>query len=121
MGRRLHAEHEDSPWQTHLGEPSASQSRWAHGAYLRNSRFEVDRASQLLTAAVGFPVLVKAALVFLTGSLIPNVTIKGMPDDVLVLDRMDIPGVFKRAPRRLPEDVVAAIFEVARRSTTWES
>ena len=86
----------------------------------RNSRFEAVRASLLLTAAVGFPVFVKAALVLLTGSLIPDVTIKGRPDDVLVLDRMDIPGVFKRAPRRLSYEAVATICETARRSTTWE-
>ena len=80
-----------------------------------------SNGEDLLTAAVGFPVFVKGALVFLTGSLIPDVTIKGLPDDVAVLDRMDIPGVFKRAPRRLSEDVVGAVFEMARRSTTWES
>lgn len=87
--------------------------------YLRNSRYEAERASRLLTDACRFPVFVKAALVFLTGSLIPNVTIKQIPDDVAVLDRMDIPGVFRRAKRRLSDEQVAAIFEQARRSTTW--
>jgi hypothetical protein len=51
--------------------------------------------------------------------LIPNVTIKQMPDDVLVLDRMDIPRAFKRAPMRLQPDQVAAIYAAARRATTW--
>jgi hypothetical protein len=87
--------------------------------YLRNSRHEAERATQLLTQACGRPVFVKPALVFLTGSLVPDVTIKQRPDDVLILDRMDIPDVFKRAPRRLDQDVVETIFEVARRSTTW--
>jgi hypothetical protein len=65
-------------------------------------------------------VFAKAALVLLTGSFIPDVTIKGVPDDGTVLDRMDIPRAFKRAPRRLTDEAVATIFEMARRSTTWE-
>ena len=73
-----------------------------------------------MTDAVGFPVRARPALVFLTGSLIPNVTIRQAPDDVIILDRMDIPGVFKRARQRLTEDQVERIYEYARRSTTWE-
>jgi hypothetical protein len=88
--------------------------------YLRNSRFEGDRASRLLTDAVGFPVLARPALVFLTGSLIPNVTVKQAPDDVIILDRMDIPGAFKRATCRLSPEQVDLIFDRARRSTTWQ-
>lgn len=87
--------------------------------YLRNSRHEAERASRLLSSAVGYPVPVRAALVFLTGSLVPNVTIKAKPADVAIYDRMDIPGVFKRAPRRLDAQQAAAIYEAARRCTTW--
>lgn len=88
--------------------------------YLRNSRFEAERTRKYLTAALGWEPPVKAALVLLTGTLIPDVTIKnGGPEDVLILDRMDIPGVFKRAPARLAPEGVAEVFEVARRSTTW--
>jgi hypothetical protein len=96
---------------------------WVDGhsqPYLRNSRFEADRASRLLTQACGFPVIARAALVFLTGSLIPDVTVKQQPDGVLILDRMDIPAVFKRAEHRLSPDQVERIFEQARRSTTWQ-
>jgi len=64
-------------------------------------------------------VFVKPVLIFLTGTWIPNVTIKERPDDVVILDRMDIPGAFKRAPVRLQPDQVAVVFEHARRSTTW--
>ncbi|MGN6300685.1 MAG: nuclease-related domain-containing protein [Angustibacter sp.] len=88
--------------------------------YLRNSRYEGKRAARLLSAAVGFPVPVMPALVLLTGSLIPNVTIKQQPDGVFVYDRMDIPGVFKRAPERLTPGQVEAVFEQARRSSTWQ-
>lgn len=87
--------------------------------YLRNSRFEGNRAERLLTEACGFPVFVKPVLIFLTGTWIPNVTIKERPEDVAILDRMDIPGAFKRAPVRLSPDQVAAVFEQARRDTTW--
>ena len=87
--------------------------------YLRNSRFEAQRAERLLSTAAGFAVPVRPVLVFLTGSLVPNVTIKGGPDDVLVLDRMDIPGAFRRAPERLRREQVEVVFEMARRSTTW--
>jgi hypothetical protein len=89
--------------------------------YLRNSRHEAERATRLLTEACGFPVFVKAALVFLTGTLIPDVTIKQAPEDVGVLDRMDIPGAFRRTKGRLTDEQVAAIFEQARRSTTWQT
>jgi hypothetical protein len=75
----------------------------------------------LLTDAVGFPVLARPALVFLTGSLIPNVTIKQAPDDVIILDRADIPGALKRATRRLSPEQVELIYDWARRSTTWRT
>jgi len=45
--------------------------------------------------------------------------LKKRPEDVFVLDRMDIPGPFKRAPQRLAPDVVQRVYDVARRSTTW--
>jgi hypothetical protein len=57
--------------------------------------------------------------VFLTGTLIPDVTIKRLPDGVAILDRMDVPGVFRRARRQLSDDQVVAVYEQARRSTTW--
>jgi hypothetical protein len=87
--------------------------------YLRNARFEAERSARLLSSAVGRPVEVTPVLVFLTGTLIPNVTIKQTPDDVRILDRMDVPGAFKRAHTRLTADQVEAIYLQARRSTTW--
>lgn len=87
--------------------------------YLRNSRHEGERTERLLSQAAGFPVPVRAVLVFLTGTLIPNVTIKQRPEDVVILDRMDIPGAFKHAKHRLAPDQVVTIFDVARRCTTW--
>jgi len=57
--------------------------------------------------------------VFLTGHVLPQVTIKQMPADVLVLDRMDVPGTFQQAPERLSPQMVEQVYEVARQSTTW--
>lgn len=87
--------------------------------YLRNSRFEAQRAAKLLTAAVGEPVEVTPVLVFLTGTIIPKVTVKQPPDDVRVLDRMDIPSAFKRARAVLTPAQVETVYEQARRSATW--
>lgn len=87
--------------------------------YIRNSEFEADRAEKLLSRAVGFPVLVKPVLIFTTGTLIPDVTIKKKPDRVIILDRMDVPGAFKRADGRLDGEQVDTVYAAARRSTTW--
>ncbi len=87
--------------------------------YLRNSRFEGERATRLLTAACGFPVFVKPVLIFTTGTLVPDVTIKSKPDGIGILDRMDVPRAFKRATPSLSTEQVAKVFSLARRSTTW--
>lgn len=63
--------------------------------------------------------IVRPVIVLLTGTLVPNVTVKQQPDDVTVLDRMDIPRAFKRAPGRWTADQVGEVYEHARRSTTW--
>ncbi len=87
--------------------------------YLPKSRHEAKRAEKLLFDATGLSVPVRPVLVLLTGSLIPTITIKQQPSDVSVLDRMDIPGAFRRAPRRMAPAEVAALFDTARRCTTW--
>jgi len=42
-----------------------------------------------------------------------------MPPDVAVLDRMDIPGIFKRANKKLTPEEVDQVYEQGRRSTLW--
>ncbi len=61
----------------------------------------------------------KPVLVFPTGTVIAQVTIKKMPTNVLVLDRMHVPGPFKRAPERLTPEMIEHVYAVARQSTTW--
>ena len=87
--------------------------------YLRNSRFEADRAARLLSRAVGWTVAVTPALVFLTDTFIPQVTVRDKPDDVLILDRLDLPRYFRRQPPILTPTQVDQTFAKARRSTTW--
>jgi hypothetical protein len=87
--------------------------------YLQNAGFEAKRSSKLLSAALGTDVPVRSCVVVLTGTVVPGITIRQMPDDVMVLDRMDIPRWFKKRPAIFTQDDVEAIYEVARRSTTW--
>jgi hypothetical protein len=88
-------------------------------SYLRNSRYEAERVRKALHRELGEEIPVRPVLVVLTGTLLPQVTIKKMPADVLVLDRMDVPGAFKRAANRLSSTTIDRVYEVARRSTTW--
>lgn len=87
--------------------------------YLRNSRYEAERVRKAVMRTTGLEVHVLPVLVFLTGTVIPQVTIKKRPEDVLVLDRMDLPGFFKRGAQRLTPEQVEKVYEMARRSTTW--
>ncbi len=89
--------------------------------YLVKARHETERATRLLSAAVSWQVPVKAVLVVLTGTVLPQVQVKQMPSDVLVLDRLDVPRIFRRAKRHLAEHQVQQVYEQARRSSTWRS
>lgn len=89
--------------------------------YLRNSRSEAKRAKKLLEAQLDFEVPVMGCVVVLTGSIVPEVTYKQMPDDMRVLDKWDVPRWFKKRPAVFDDTQVAQIFEVARRSTTWKT
>ena len=62
---------------------------------------------------------VTPALVFLTGTFIPQITIKDKPEGVIILDRLDLPRYFRKRQPRLTPSEVAQVFEYARRSITW--
>ena len=83
--------------------------------YLRNSRFEAKRASQLLSAACGFEVAVDPVIVVLAAEL----TIKAQPTDVSVVGRRQINRWLSRRPQLLVPDRVTKIYEQARRDMTW--
>jgi hypothetical protein len=84
--------------------------------YVRNSRHEASRAARLLSTACGFPVPV-------TGVVVPvgadTFTVRTPPVDVVVINRMAVDGWLRRRPEVLSPEQVAAVFEAARRSTTW--
>ncbi len=83
--------------------------------YLLIARYEAERARKLLTQAVGWDEPVKAVLVSLTGTVIPQVTIKQMPPNVAVLDRMDMPGIFKRSRKKLTPAQVGELGSCSRK------
>ncbi len=84
-------------------------------AYIRNSRHEAERAGRLLSDACGFDVPVTPLIVVVNAE---QVTIKEPPHDVHILTR----GRLRRWLQRRPELLATtdeAIFEKARRSSTW--
>lgn len=102
---------------------------WVHGdnvfvngsrvQYVRNSRYEADRAHRILSETVGFPVPV-VGLIAVIGAH-EGFTIKRQPKDgrVVVLARRDLAHWLSRRGTVLYPDQLESIFEVARRSTTW--
>ncbi len=85
--------------------------------YLRNSRHEAARASKLLTTACGFDVQVESIIVVIAAEL----TIRAQPTDVHVVARKRIGKWLERRPATLAPSAVEAIYEMARRDTTWRA
>jgi hypothetical protein len=84
-------------------------------AYIRNSRYEAERASRLLSDACEFDVPVTPLIVVVN---VEQLTIKDPPQDVHVLTRGRLRGWLQRRPE-LSASTGEAIFEKARRSSTW--
>lgn len=84
--------------------------------YVRNARHEAQRASKLLTAACGFPVLVEGLIVTVNAQ---DVTIKTQPDSVSVTWRNNLAKWFLRHGDIHTSETLDAIYQEARRSTTW--
>jgi hypothetical protein len=84
--------------------------------YIRNSRHEASRATRLLAAAGAPEVLVRGVIVPVRAE---KVTIKTAPDDVDVVARFELARWLLQCPPTLEAPILADIFEVARRSTTW--
>jgi hypothetical protein len=83
--------------------------------YLRNSRFEAQRASKLLSKACGFQVNVEPIIVVMAAEL----TFKGKRPDVHVVGRKQIAKWLTGRPPTLAPEGVEIIFEQARRDVTW--
>jgi hypothetical protein len=86
--------------------------------YIRNSRHEAARAAKLLTAACRFPVHVEGLVVTVNAD---DVVVKNAPDGVSVVPRMQVATWLLRHGDILTPDQREAIFDAARRSTTWRA
>ena len=84
--------------------------------YVRNSRHESTQAAELLTRGCGFPVVVEGLIVTVNAS---DVVVKSQPDGVTVVPRMEVAKWLMRHGEVLTPETIDAIYDVARRSTTW--
>jgi hypothetical protein len=84
--------------------------------YIRNGRHEAKRAADLLTAACGFPVHVEGLVVTVNAD---DVVVKSQPDGVTVVPRVRTAKWLLRHGEILGTDTIEAVYEVARRSSTW--
>jgi outer membrane biogenesis lipoprotein LolB len=86
--------------------------------YLRNSRYEADRARTLLTRAYGQDVPVSAAIVFVGAK---GFTLRGggPPDLAVLRNAAALRGWLRSRPVVLTPDQVTALYELARRPSTW--
>ena len=84
--------------------------------YVRNARHEASRASKLLTEACGWSVHVKGLIVLVNAI---EWQIKTPPKDVHVVPRRQVARWLLQHGDVLDESRLDAIFDAARRSTTW--
>jgi hypothetical protein len=85
--------------------------------YVRNSRHEAERATRLLSAAVGRPVPV-AGMIVLVGCNLP-IKVKTAPRDVHVVTRRKLASWFSGLGPVWSDAELTDIWEAPRRSTTW--
>jgi hypothetical protein len=84
--------------------------------HLRNSRFEGERASKLLSAACGFELRAEPVIVVMCA----DITIKAQPPDVHVVKRKAIAKWLPSRPPVLTPEGVEIVYEQARRIETWQ-
>ena len=84
--------------------------------YLRNARFEAERASTLLTAACDIPVSVTGVVVTVGA----DVLVKAAPEGVHVVTRRELVKWLRCRPGVLDDVTIEAIYQVACRHATWQ-
>jgi hypothetical protein len=89
----------------------------ARQSYLRNARHEAERASRLLAGAGGPAVHVAALVVPVNAD---EVVVKAEPNGVAVVPHRRLARWLLRHGDTLTAATVEALYEVARRSTTWQ-
>lgn len=87
--------------------------------YIRNSRHEAKRAGRILTEQVGFPVTVLGVVAVIGAH--KGFKIKKQPEGgtVVIVQRRRISRYVQSLPPRLTNREIEAIYQIARRSTTW--
>jgi hypothetical protein len=87
--------------------------------YVRNSRFEAQRAAKLLTAAAGFDVEVHGIVAIMGAHR--GLTVKEQPRDgaVTVVARKQVDAQLRSLPTVLGAPSIERIYEVARHLATW--
>ena len=86
-------------------------------SYVRNARYEASRASALLSEVTGFAVPVDGLVVTVNAG---EFAVKSQPTGVHVLPRMQVGTWLLRHGELLDQDRCDAIYDAARRSTTWK-
>lgn len=84
--------------------------------YVRNARHEARRAARLLSEATGLEVPVVGVIAVARAG---DVVVKAQPADVTLLPRMQLGRWLARHGDVLAPEACEAVFEAARRSTTW--
>jgi Nuclease-related domain len=84
--------------------------------YLQKSRVEARRASRLLTAACGFAVDARSAIVFVD---LADIKEKGRPDEVIVTTRRRLTDLLQSLPPCLSPEQVMFIHHHACNNRTW--
>jgi len=87
--------------------------------YVRHSQHEARRATKLLAAAGVHPGPVVGVIAIVGASR--GLTIHAQPDGVHVTARRDLRSWLERQPARLHGAQVHALYQAARRSTTWST
>lgn len=84
--------------------------------HIRNARFEASRASKLLTAAMGAPVMVRGFVVPVNAK---KLVVKEAPEDVTIVNRAALCRHLRSLPPVLDQSAVEALYARARLLTTW--
>jgi len=102
--------------------PRAIYVRGARTEYLDDAREMARRASEVLSRRVGFSVDVIPCVTLCNGRSIwnPSLEVMGRPKDVLVATNWNLPRALWDAEQGLSREAVDAIYDVARKSTTWQ-
>lgn len=86
--------------------------------HLRNARFEASRVAKLLTTAANTPISA-SGIVALVG--VKQLSVKGRPDDVIVLHDTQLVRWLHKHPEILAPDLRAHLTSVAIAPSTWGS